>query len=74
MGLHLTLKYIVFALDNAKIHVFDRNGKNQKTLEGHSMGIWAIAPWDDILVSGGCDWDVRVWNMATGLVEPKASS
>lgn len=30
------------------------------------MGVWAMVPWDDILVSGGCDRDVRVWNMATG--------
>ncbi|EKD18840.1 uncharacterized protein L3040_004107 [Drepanopeziza brunnea f. sp. 'multigermtubi'] len=65
-SLHLTPKYIVVALDNAKIHVFDTNGSNQKTLQGHVMGVWAMVPWDDILVSGGCDRDVRVWNMATG--------
>lgn len=65
-SLHLTSKYIVLALDNAKIHVYDTNGENQKTLEGHVMGVWAMVPWDDILVSGGCDREVRVWNMATG--------
>ncbi|TKA57028.1 hypothetical protein B0A49_09735 [Cryomyces minteri] len=65
-SLHLTDKYIVVALDNAKIHVFDTDGKHQKTLQGHVMGVWAMVPWDDILVSGGCDRDVRVWNMATG--------
>lgn len=65
-SLHLTSKYIVVALDNAKIHVYDTNGDNQKTLEGHVMGVWAMVPWDDILVSGGCDREVRVWNMATG--------
>ncbi|KZF21640.1 WD40 repeat-like protein [Xylona heveae TC161] len=65
-SLHLTDKYIVAALDNAKIHVFDTDGNNQKTLQGHVMGVWAMVPWDDILVSGGCDRDVRVWNMATG--------
>ncbi|KAJ6090477.1 hypothetical protein N7486_009292 [Penicillium sp. IBT 16267x] len=65
-SLHLTSKYIVVALDNAKIHVYDTNGDNQKTLQGHVMGVWAMVPWDDILVSGGCDRDVRVWNMATG--------
>jgi F-box and WD-40 domain protein CDC4 len=67
-SLYLTSKYIVVALDNAKIHVFDTEGDNQKTLQGHIMGVWAMIPWDDILVSGGCDRDVRVWNMATGLV------
>jgi len=65
-SLHLTSKYIVVALDNAKIHVFDTEGGNQKTLQGHVMGVWAMVPWEDTLVSGGCDRDVRVWNMATG--------
>lgn len=54
------------ALDNAKIHVFNTDGYEQKTLQGHVMGVWAMVPWDDTLVSGGCDRDVRVWNMATG--------
>ena len=65
-SLHLTDKYIVVALDNAKIHVFDTDGCHQKTLQGHVMGVWAMVPWGDLLVSGGCDREVRVWNMATG--------
>ena len=65
-SLHLTPKYIVVALDNSKIHVFDTKGEHGRTLQGHVMGVWAMVPWDDILVSGGCDRDVRVWNMATG--------
>ena len=65
-SLHLTDRYIVVALDNAKIHVFDADGAHQKTLHGHIMGVWAMVPWEDTLVSGGCDRDVRVWNMATG--------
>ena len=65
-SLHLTKKYIVLALDNSKIHVFDVKGDHQRTLQGHAMGVWAIVPWGDMLVSGGCDRDVRVWNMATG--------
>lgn len=68
-SLHLTNKYIVVALDNAKIHVFDVNGDNQKTLQGHLMGVWAMVPWGDLLVSGGCDRDVRVWNLATGCAQ-----
>ncbi|KAL8771249.1 MAG: hypothetical protein Q9194_004932 [Teloschistes cf. exilis] len=65
-SLHLTKKYIIVALDNAKIHIFDTQGEHLRTLQGHMMGVWAMVPWDDILVSGGCDRDVRVWNMATG--------
>ena len=67
-SLHLTSKYIIVALDNAKIHVFDVKGDHQRTLTGHVMGVWAMVPWGDILVSGGCDRDVRVWNMDTGYV------
>ncbi|KAF2235839.1 WD40 repeat-like protein [Viridothelium virens] len=65
-SLHLTDRYIVVALDNAKIHVFDTEGQHQRTLQGHVMGVWAMVPWGDTLVSGGCDRDVRVWNMASG--------
>lgn len=65
-SLHLTRKYIVVALDNAKIHIFDTQGEHLRTLQGHMMGVWAMVPWDNILVSGGCDRDVRVWDMATG--------
>lgn len=65
-SLHLTPKYIVVALDNAKIHVFDRQGDALRTLQGHVMGVWAMVPWEDILVSGGCDRDVRVWDLTNG--------
>ena len=65
-SLHLTDKYIIVAMDNAKILVFNTKGEEHKQLKGHVMGVWAMVPWDDILVSGGCDRDVRVWDMATG--------
>ncbi|KAI1868227.1 hypothetical protein JX265_007050 [Neoarthrinium moseri] len=65
-SLHLTPQYIVVALDNARIHIFDREGNALKTLQGHVMGVWAMVPWEDNLVSGGCDRDVRVWDMKTG--------
>ena len=65
-SLHLTSKYIIVALDNARIHVFDTQGNPLRTLQGHVMGVWAMVPWDDILVSGGCDRDVRVWDLLNG--------
>jgi len=65
-SLHLTSKYIILALDNARIHVFDTEGNSQRTLQGHIMGVWAMIPWGDTLVSGGCDRDVRVWDLRTG--------
>lgn len=67
-SLHLTPKYIILALDNAKIHVFDAEGNSQRTLQGHVMGVWAMVPWGDTLVSGGCDREVRVWDLKTGYV------
>jgi F-box and WD-40 domain protein CDC4 len=67
-ALHLTPDYIVIALDNAKIHVFDADGQILRTLSGHVMGVWAMVPWGKILVSGGCDRDVRVWDMETGYI------
>lgn len=72
-SLHLTPKYIIVALDNAKIHVFDTEGNAQRTLQGHVMGVWAMAPWEDLLVSGGCDRDVRVWDLSTGYGGPPLS-
>ncbi|KAK9458203.1 WD40-repeat-containing domain protein [Dipodascopsis uninucleata] len=64
--LNITKNYIIVALDNSRIHIFTSDGRLSKTLTGHVMGVWAIMPWDDILVSGGCDRDVRVWDMITG--------
>lgn len=65
-SLHMTDKYIIMALDNACIHVFDTEGEQMKTLSGHVMGVWAMVPWGDVLVSGGCDRDIRVWDMVKG--------
>lgn len=58
--------YIVFALDNSKIFVFGEDGKLLRSLFGHVMGVWALTLYGDTLVSGGCDRDVRVWNLKTG--------
>ena len=65
-SLHLTPNYIIVALDNAKIHVFDIEGRHLRCLQGHVMGVWAMVPHGDTLVSGGCDRDVRVWDLSTG--------
>ncbi|KAF2717326.1 WD40 repeat-like protein [Polychaeton citri CBS 116435] len=66
-SLHLTSNYIIVALDNAKIHVFDTEGRHLRCLQGHVMGVWAMVPYSDTLVSGGCDRDVRVWDLSTGM-------
>ncbi|RMX90377.1 hypothetical protein D0869_00200 [Hortaea werneckii] len=68
-SLHLTPSYIIVALDNAKIHVFDPDGRHLRCLQGHVMGVWAMVPYGDVLVSGGCDRDVRVWDLTTGMAQ-----
>ncbi|SMR48953.1 unnamed protein product [Zymoseptoria tritici ST99CH_1A5] len=68
-SLHLTPNYIIVALDNAKIHVFDTEGRHLRCLQGHVMGVWAMVPHGDTLVSGGCDRDVRVWDLTTGMAQ-----
>ncbi|KAI5295696.1 hypothetical protein KEM52_000521 [Ascosphaera acerosa] len=65
-SLHMTDKYIVVALDNAKIYIYAPDGTFLRSLKGHMMGVWAMVPSGDTLVSGGCDRDVRVWDMDTG--------
>jgi F-box and WD-40 domain protein CDC4 len=60
-------KYIIVGLDNASIRVFDEDGKFQMTLAGHETGVWAmVIVGEDQLVSGGCDRDMRLWNLTTG--------
>ncbi|KAI8086888.1 WD40-repeat-containing domain protein [Gilbertella persicaria] len=67
-------KYIVVGCDNHRIEVFDTNtAKKVRTLEGHEGGVWALQfkggekhDPERILVTGGCDRDVRVWNLNTG--------
>lgn len=68
-SLHLTPNYIIVALDNAKIQVFGVDGQHLRTLQGHVMGVWAMVPYGDTLVSGGCDRDVRVWDLTTGMAQ-----
>ncbi|ORE05442.1 WD40 repeat-like protein [Rhizopus microsporus var. microsporus] len=67
-------KFTVVGCDNHRIEVFDTNsGKKIRTLEGHEGGVWALqfkgGEQDDperVLLSGGCDRDVRVWDLNQG--------
>jgi F-box and WD-40 domain protein CDC4 len=60
-------KYIIVGLDNSNIRVFDEDGRFQMTLAGHETGVWAmVVVGDDHLVSGGCDRDMRLWDLTTG--------
>ena len=66
----LSDKYIIVGLDNSNIRVFDEDGKFLMTLAGHETGVWAmVVVGDDHLVSGGCDRDMRLWNLTTGYTQ-----
>ncbi|KAI9312865.1 WD40-repeat-containing domain protein [Dichotomocladium elegans] len=64
--------YIVVGCDNRRIEVFDsRTGKHIKQLVGQSGGVWALefvvlSDKKAVLVSGGCDRDLRVWDLPSG--------
>ncbi|KAI8059490.1 WD40-repeat-containing domain protein [Gongronella butleri] len=73
-SLQFDSKYIVVGCDNFRIEVFDtQSASHLFTLEGHEGGVWALQfkggttrDPDRLLVSGGCDRDVRVWDLDKG--------
>lgn len=58
--------YVVVALDTSLILVFSEDGKLQRSLYGHVMGVWALELRGHTLLSGGCDRDVREWDLSSG--------
>ncbi|KAG0362974.1 hypothetical protein BGX24_005016 [Mortierella sp. AD032] len=65
--------HIVVGCDNSRIQVFETtSGRLLRTLEGHLGGVWALEfvkgvgpTGEKMLVSGGCDRELRVWDMNT---------
>jgi F-box and WD-40 domain protein CDC4 len=66
--IELTGDLICLASDNGKIQVFDKDGTERWTLEGHEGGVWALSAWGDAHVSGSTDNTARVWDLITGYV------
>ncbi|KAH7058171.1 LOW QUALITY PROTEIN: WD40-repeat-containing domain protein [Linnemannia elongata] len=66
--------HIVVGCDNSRIQIFETtSGRLIRTLQGHLGGVWALefvkgvgSTGEKMLVSGGCDRELRVWDMNTG--------
>ncbi|KAF9140203.1 hypothetical protein BG015_001753 [Linnemannia schmuckeri] len=66
--------HIVVGCDNSRIQIFETtSGRLIRTLQGHLGGVWALEfvkgvgpAGEKMLVSGGCDRELRVWDMNTG--------
>ncbi|KIY51901.1 WD40 repeat-like protein [Fistulina hepatica ATCC 64428] len=75
-------EWIVVGLANNRLHVFScQTGVLARTLVGHTGGVWSVDPnmrsdpcsaaegWGQpnaLVVSGGCDKKLRVWDVKTG--------
>ncbi|KAJ7777324.1 WD40-repeat-containing domain protein [Mycena metata] len=60
----LDADWVVVGLANSKIHVFSsRTGVLARTLVGHDAGVWGP---NALVVSGGCDKVLRVWDVRSG--------
>ncbi|KAL0565161.1 SCF ubiquitin ligase complex subunit cdc4, partial [Marasmius crinis-equi] len=66
-------KRIISASDNHTIHVYSLStGALEMRLEGHEGGIWELAATGGLLVSGGTDRTVRIWDL--GDSEPRSQT
>ncbi|KAF9558332.1 WD40 repeat-like protein [Agrocybe pediades] len=74
-SLALDAEYVVVGFSNAMVKIFSSvSGVLCKTLVGHDSGVWSVClfskgGWgqpNPIVVSGGCDKVVRVWDVSSG--------
>ncbi|KAI3633713.1 hypothetical protein MIR68_008660 [Amoeboaphelidium protococcarum] len=60
-------QYLAVATDNSAfglVEVYDlSSGKRIRRFTGHDGGVWAMEFRNNVLVSGGCDRDLRVWDI-----------
>lgn len=58
--------YIIIAMSNGDIQVFDIHGTRKKTLSSSGGAVWALAVQGDMLASGGSDNSIEIWDITTG--------
>ncbi|KAG0418729.1 F-box/WD repeat-containing protein 7, partial [Dictyocoela roeselum] len=58
---------IIISSDDSKIKVYEKF-KERLSLKGHKGGVWAI-DCGNVLVSGGVDKTVRIWDLNVGVVK-----
>lgn len=64
--IEFTQDFICLSFDDGKIQVFDKDGDDRWTLDGHEGGVWALSSWGNTLVSGSTDKSAKVWDLDTG--------
>ena len=65
--IELTEDLICLAFYLGDVKVFDKNGIERWTLDGHEGAVWVLSSWGtNILVSGSSDHTARVWDLNTG--------
>lgn len=63
-------KYVISSSEDCTCRVWDVNGKNLIILSGHNgKHIWSIDIYKNIIVTGGNDSSVKIWNLDEQLAQ-----
>ncbi|KUJ14158.1 WD40 repeat-like protein [Mollisia scopiformis] len=60
-----TLEFVVIAMSDGKIHVFDIHGTSKETLSTSLGTIWALNLRGNTLASGGTNNSIEIWDVST---------
>jgi F-box and WD-40 domain protein CDC4 len=64
--MHISHKYIIVALDNGNLHIFDHEGRNERVVRASENGLWTVDAWEDNwVITGGVDGVLTVWDLGS---------